>query len=659
MRCGFGLGIALTLLIALGTACEEAPPPPPPGRVPADAGCREGSSTVDVEDEKPPEIDCTQAATDITCAGDWAIECDGERVVESTNCRLSEETCYPHDCDGDCKRCFDCKPNEVRCGEDGERERCNEAGTKFEPEEPCDESAGLYCDALSGQCTDLCAEAEVARSYIGCEYYAVSTSNAGLLFDHVDGEGICHPFSFAIVVANGESVPARVTIETPDGTIIERTVAPAKTKAINLPCSLELTGMSTKPFGDDGEQLRRSSSVGVAGAHHITSNVPVTVYQFNPLEYETEDGDNSYTNDASLLLPVSSLTSNYMATALPTLLHEQKLKGSDETDRSISPGFITIIGVNDEPTEIEIHSTAFTLASADETLPALAPGESATITLARGQVAQILSDAPDDCDGDAEDQFPQGRRQYCRVSRDYDLTGTRITADKPVMVLSGHDCAFVPYDRWACDHVEEVMHPLESWGQDIVVALAHQPECREPLPNVVRVVASHDETRVELEPQDVYHSVTLHEGEVLELEITEDVRVIGSKGISVSQLLVGQDYEGDDASTFSKGDPSLSLAIPSEQWRKRYSILTPETFTDNFVGVVARDGQIVLLNGRVITRLKPLAGTPFATAQLPISPGQHTLESNRAFGVTVYGYAKYTSYMVAGGLDFELINPPQ
>ena len=74
----------------------------------------------------------------------WMVA-NGDRVVESINCRLTEETCYPHDCDGDCKRCFDCKPYEVRCGEDGARERCNKAGTKFEPEEPCDESAGLYC----------------------------------------------------------------------------------------------------------------------------------------------------------------------------------------------------------------------------------------------------------------------------------------------------------------------------------------------------------------------------------------------------------------------------------------------------------------------------------------------------------------------------------
>jgi hypothetical protein len=353
------------------------------------------------------------------------------------------------------------------------------------------------------------------------------------------------------------------------------------------------------------------------------------------------------------------LTGNYMATTVPSLLHERDIRDVEDIVRLFSPGFVTIVGVHDEPTEVEIHSTSFTLPSADGTLPALQPGDTATITLARGEVAQILSAAPDDCEGDANDERPGIHHFYCDVSRDYDLSGTRITAGHPVLVLSGHDCAFVPFDRWACDHIEEVMQPLESWGKDIIVARSHQPDCREPLPNVVRVVASHDDTRVMVEPEDVHDPVMLDEGEVLEFEIEEDVRVIGSKGISVSQLLVGQDYEGDDASSFSKGDPSLSVAIPSEQWRKRYSILTPETFTDNFVGVIARQGQLVLLNGRVITGLKALPGTPFVTAQLQIRGGQHTLESSLPFGVTVYGYAPYTSYMVAGGLDLNLINPPQ
>ena len=157
----------------------------------------------------------------------------------------------------------------------------------------------------------------------------------------------------------------------------------------------------------------------------------------------------------------------------------------------------------------------------------------------------------------------------------------------------------------------------------------------------------------------MHDRVTLDRGEVFETEITDDVHVFGDKAIAVAQLLPGEDYDGiGESSSFTKGDPSLSLAIPSEQWRARYSILSPATFTDNFVGVIAHPDQVVLLDGRVITRFQSAEGASFKSAQVRIRGGQHTLESQAPFGVTVYGFASYTSYMVAGGLDLTLINPP-
>ena len=44
-------------------------------------------------------------------------------------------------------------------------------------------------------------------------------------------------------------------------------------------------------------------------------------------------------------------------------------------------------------------------------------------------------------------------------------------------------------------------------------------------------------------------------------------------------------------------------------------------------------------------------------ARVPISGGQHNISSDQAFGIVVYGFGSYTSYMYPGGLDFEQINP--
>lgn len=653
------LGLSLVIAPALALGCGEERRTPPPGYVDENSTCAYGGTTIDVADEEPPEVACDRIGVNVRCIGNWAVLCDARnRVVKRENCRADGLACFERPCTSvdDCEGCLPCNPRHVRCGDDGERERCAEDGSGYEPETPCDEAAGLRCDSISSQCLDLCAEAEAKRSYIGCEYYAVATSNAQLDFLDFDRHGNCQPFSFAVVVANGTDVVAHVTVETAQGARIERTVRPTETETIDLPCSLELTGQ-IDPNDVEGTLRERFSSVGVRAAHRITSDVPVTVYQFNPLEYESKIGDReiySYTNDASLLLPVSALTGHYMAVTVPTLLHERTIPNQEEPARLSGPGFIALVGVSDEPAEVQITSTAHTLPSKDGTLPALEPGDTITITLARGEVAQILSAAPEDCAGDEVD----ARRKYCKVPRDYDLSGTRVRSSQPVMMLAGHDCAFVPYNRWACDHLEEAMQPIDTWGQDIVVSLSDQADCFDPLPNMIRVVASSDGTRVRFEPE-IHPPITLDEGEVFETEITSDVRVRASDGVAVAQLLLGEDYLGlDQSSSFTKGDPSLALAVPTEQWRDRYSVLSPSTFTDNFIGIIARDAQTVVIDGRVVTQYRALEGTGFKVAQVPVAGGQHTLESALPFGVTVYGYARYCSYMVAGGLDLKLINPP-
>src|SRR5262249_55049596 len=47
------------------------------------------------------------------------------------------------------------------------------------------------------------------------------------------------------------------------------------------------------------------------GAYHLRSTAPVTVYQFSPLQY-TKNGQFSYTNDASLLLPANVWRTKYV-----------------------------------------------------------------------------------------------------------------------------------------------------------------------------------------------------------------------------------------------------------------------------------------------------------------------------------------------------------
>ncbi|MDH5676959.1 MAG: IgGFc-binding protein [Myxococcales bacterium] len=666
----------LLLCAALGCGGKRPTAPPPPPATDGPLRCTGGGATVSIDEEAEPEVGCSAGERQLLCYGAWAAHCDADgELVSLDNCRAQGLVCAGHKCKdaASCTGCLNCVPGSVRCGEGGKRELCREDGSGYDLAETCDVAAGELCSVRSGLCENLCEAAERERSYIGCEYWAVATSNSQLLLEASAENDLCQPFPFAVVIANPQSIEVQVEIESPraDGSTAATShrVAPGDTLAVELPCdqsvrrqlAFDLDSIDLDA-GIPEFEVAAYSSRSRRAAHRITSSAPITVYQYNPLQFQAMIGGKrvpSYTNDASLLLPTHAMTGNYLALTWPTLQHE--LRDNDESIEPIKlagPGFITLVGVEAQPTRVEIVSRAHTLPSEDGSLPALTPGQSLELTLERGEVVQILSATPEQCQGEASDSVYGGRRHYCQVGADHDLSGTRIRADGRVSLLAGHDCAFVPYDRWACDHLEETMFPLESWGKEVLVSQSEAVECRPRLPNVLRVLSGADDNRITFSPP-IREALTLGRGEFVELEIEGDVRVTGSAAILVGQYLVGQEYfEDPSAAALQQGDPALALAIPFEQWRRDYSFLSPESFPDHFVNVIAGAGQVVLLDGHLVTGYTPIEGTQMQTARVGIEGGSHHIESAGPFGITVYGYAPYTSYMVAGGLDLNIINRP-
>jgi hypothetical protein len=89
----------------------------------------------------------------------------------------------------------------------------------------------------------------------------------------------------------------------------------------------------------------------------------------------------------------------------------------------------------------------------------------------------------------------------------------------------------------------------------------------------------------------------------------------------------------------------MTLAIPREQWRSAYAFLAPSTFPRNFVNIIARSDQSILLDGKTVSGFRSVEGTSLSTARVEIEGGQHTIESAAPFGIVVYGYADHTSYI--------------
>src|SRR5262249_21887142 len=96
------------------------------------------------------------------------------------------------------------------------------------------------------------------------------------------------------------------------------------------------------------------------------------------------------------------------------------------------PSLLTITGTKNGT---NVAVTTHTLGLAGPTM--LIPGVTGHVTLDAGEAMQILSTTGD-------------------------LTGTSITADRPVQVIGGHYCTYIPLNTAACDHLEESMFPIET-----------------------------------------------------------------------------------------------------------------------------------------------------------------------------------------------------
>jgi hypothetical protein len=530
-----------------------------------------------------------------------------------------------------------CAPEQFQC--DGETVRlCNAEGTELTVGPTCDPTIGQHCSRES--CQDLCARAVETHSYIGCEYFPTVLPNSALNPE----------FTFAVVIANPQLVEAQVTITRGADVIDQLIVAPGGLEIRELAWVDLLRGDPTLP----------ASVIVPNGAYRLTSDVPVTVSQFNPLRYQRMDGCDgrdcySYTNDASLLLPAHVLTGSYLVMSRPTHMLLA------DTEMTASPGYVAVVNVEEHEVSVSVGSRAHTRASLDGTVPALAPGEEHSFVLGAGEVMVLESDAPTGaCPGEASSEDVSGHHiDYCNPGSDWDLTGTEIKTDARVAVFSGHDCTFIPYDRWACDHLEEQIFPVESLGRELFVPITEPIRTGEP--NLLRVVAAQTPTHLSFDPplDDGTATVDLNRGDWFEAEIRDDLWVHSDGAMLGALFLVGQNYNGlDSAGSFAVGDPAMALVVPTEQYRQSYTFLAPDTYLRSYIDVaIPADAQIYLDDLPITPQLEDSVNG-MRTARLRISTGVHAIRGERPFGLYVYGFGTYTSYLVPGGMDFVPITPP-
>lgn len=599
-------------------------------------------------------------AGEVICSGTVARTCDGKGGVRTqTDCQTDGTRCLPG------IGCGSCLPGETSCS-GGVGKYCAKDGSGF-VQFDCDVEQGMRCDPDG--CKGGCAAPELINTYLGCDYFPTVTANP-----------VWQGFDYAVAVANAGTAEAQVLITRGATELVREKLPAGALRVFPLPWVSELKG-------GDVNACQETPDPGItrlvkSGAYRVRTDQPVTVYQLSPLQYELPVGERtkgcpvsagcaqvpaefksdqcfSYSNDASLLLPVNAMTGNYDVVAWPS--------GPN------GAGTVTVTATQDHTTLHVLGRGTGVLASG----AGVTADAQGTVSLDRGDVLELLA---------AHDPTAPGFTG--------DLSGTRLRASAPVQVIAGNSCANIPDPGTRdCDHVEHALFPVETLGKDYFVTVPGDL----PKELVVRVSAVVGETKLKVEPAiapgkckertafcsnadsscasgyrfdastalaDVAgtctppYEITLRPGEApTELRgITQDIHLVADQPVEVAEFMVGQ-----TAAPQGRGDPSMALAVPTAQFRQQYTFVASNTYYENWVNLVAPVGAALVLDGESIPqdRWDPLPGGEYQVARWPLPRDRevHSMQSSQPFGILVYGYGRYTSFMYVGGLDLKHITP--
>jgi len=661
---------------------------------------------------QPGSAACTTGAD----GGAGVLRCDSTGSVQTFSSCYPTNTCIADDGPAHCKE-FICYPGQSRCaypdggGEPSNtgsaRQTCNADFTGFVQ---ADCTGGQVCgqsNTQQGVCLSACDVADNSTSYVGCDYWGTLMSNTAL-GSHFTSEGGVSEYAF--VVGNPSTQTANVSVQSMgNNQTYSATVAPNSVASIKLPW-LQICGTGQAKYG-----------------YHLTSDQPVTVYQFNPLSsaiptstscssdlqcsFSATDPQfckngkcqhGAFTDDASLLLPSHLLGTSYVVVS----------QDHESSGGSPLPGAFSVVALGND-TRVQIHFAGGAVGSGaganaglctgtQGSIPLINPGQTLQFSMAQGDVLEFWSNSvgTQTCASNSQGS------QSCLFGND--LTGSVVTSipgsdgtSKKIAVFGGADCTFKPFNKYACDHIEEEMFPFNTWGKTYVGAKSKSYSGAGSYSDFWRIVSGcgptscPNGTTVTITPAikansarpasacganctctttgsvTTCHLPALGSGDTapwIEFEHTGSFSAQSDQPLVLAQYLVGEEQAGSNA---TEGDPSLVLAPPVEQWRTNYNVLAPTSYQHNFANLMVQgqtsttqitvDGTTVPANEWVqVPNAQGGTTQPYYVAQHALSnsgSGSHAIVGNNGtkVGVVVYGYDSYVSYGYTGGLDLQSI----
>ncbi|HEV8324679.1 MAG TPA: IgGFc-binding protein [Myxococcota bacterium] len=491
-----------------------------------------------------------------------------------------------------------CGPSTTFCADDHTVAACNALGTGSTVVETC--PADGACAA--GGCFTMCDLVELTRSFYGCRYYAVDLDNAS----HDDG------LQFDVVAANpSDTYASLVTIEARD---------PAGGWALVASDTVAPRDQHVFPLAD-----RHAEGTALAAlAYRVTSSTPIAAYQIN----SDGTGAAAASSGATMLFPAPALGGAYYVVSLPTAVGDDAVIGfGGEVHHS---GFAVAAAF--DATYVTVVTSTPTLAGPG--VPALLVGEALGTPLAEGDVLQIEAAAVGG-----------------------DLTGSYVASDQPVAVFGYNECAVL--GPGSCDHVEEELLPMESWGFTFAAARGATGAESE----MWRLLAAENAT-----------TVTFHYGPGVSGLPASDSSLVLDAGVWVDFVVDGPASPGDALpgdlgdfvvwadkpiflADFRLDEPDFTTVVPRESWSPEYAFPAPGFFAEDLT-VVGAPSVFLQVDGAAVPDAAWETGPGlYKVFRTPLAAGAHTLAGSSPSELDAYvtghltGGAGSASYGFIVGLE--------
>lgn len=372
-------------------------------------------------------------------------------------------------------------------------------------------------------------------------------------------------------------------------------------------------------------------------AIHVYSKNPIAVYAIT---------NSGATTDSYLGLPIQSLGTEYLASCY-----------YDDHYNFGQPwlaGEFLIVAAYDD-THVTIHDVRAPTRSDFSGTLSHDRGDTWQISLQKGQTYLVQSTGL----GYGDD----------------DLTGTKITSDKPIGFISGHQRTSIPIGATndSKDHLCEMYPPVDRWGSEYYdMPMAGRTVCGD----YVRLIAGEDNVTITENGRQV--AQLSNKGDFVDRTFVTDPVVYksvdnlgnpnGRKFLTVQMAY--SEFEGGDPGL---GDPFAIIMTPREQFQTRILFRCPNnnasgpggSYTHYATFITLTDSiNKIKLNNKSITSYNvvgrtPIPGTNMSAIRVKAlsSNAVYLAECGAPFALYLYGFTDVESYGHPAGMALRVVTP--